>query len=94
MAAVGLDAGVYLGGQFAGGSEYQGTDTAFAVLFVAEEFLEHRQREGRGFACTCLGGCQQIFSAQHDGNRLSLNRCGFGIALFFDGTLDGLGKFE
>ena len=74
-----------LGGQFPGGSQHEGTDTA-PIGGAILEALQHRQRESRGLAGARLGTRKNIATFENEGYSLLLDRGCCLVTLFIDGT--------
>ncbi len=72
--------------QFARRRQDQGAyrTAAFRAARLGAEPLQQRQGKAGGFAGAGLGARQQIASGQHHGNRLTLDRRRFTVALFSD----------
>ncbi len=74
-----------LGGQFPGGSQHEGTDTA-PIGGAMLEALQHWQREACGLAGARLGTRKDITAFENKGYSLLLDRGCRLVTLFFDRT--------
>jgi hypothetical protein len=87
-----------LRGELARGREDQHADAA-ARLGVARgdlvrEPLQDGQHESGGLAGAGLRSGEQVAAAEHGGNGVFLDGCGFGIAVFGDGTHDQVAETQ
>ena len=87
MLAVGVDACLHLGREFARRHQDQRTHRRAAVCATRlfGELLQNGQGEACGLAGAGLGAAHEVTAGKHGGNRLCLDRGRFGIALLADG---------
>ncbi len=89
-----------LRGEFARGRENQRADRLLAGggarhgRSAGRKALQHGQHEAGGLAGAGLGAGKQVAAREHGGDRLLLDRRGFGVALFGDRTNERVGKAE
>ncbi len=96
VSAIGAHRGLHLGCKLPGWRENQGARPMARRVRVrgVEQALQDGQHETGGLTGSGLGRGEQIAAAEHGRNGADLDGSGCGVAVFRDGTHDGLGQAE